>query len=184
MPAPVRGPARLPLRYISREGRNGSQLYTFVKKAYLWSMAEAEASSALDKRGSERADSVLIGEPNGKGGAADAAAPPFPGVPNRIYTRPAALKVSISHSVGGGQLCFAQASEGEPLARNPSPLRGSLHTDLCFLAQSGGDLMPPHHRESHPAGNTYPHQGTYLKSRSVRVTLQCPYAAFRLDCNR
>jgi hypothetical protein len=76
MPVPVRGPARLPLRCNSREEGNGNQVYTFVKKASLSSIAEAGASSVLDKRGSERADSVLIGEPNGKGGL-QMLCPPF-----------------------------------------------------------------------------------------------------------
>jgi putative transposase len=52
-----------------------------------------------------------------------------------------------------GQLQHAQASAREALAGGTATLPRALHSDLCFLAESSGTLVQPHHPESHPARN-------------------------------
>ena len=46
-----------------------------------------------------------------------------------------------------------EASACEALAGDATPLSCALHSDLCLLAQSGGDLVQPHHATSYPPRN-------------------------------
>jgi transposase len=50
-----------------------------------------------------------------------------------------------------GQLQHAQAPEGAELAQAASEVSHALHPDQQFLAQPGGTLVPPNHRQTNPS---------------------------------
>src|SRR5258705_98987 len=49
------------------------------------------------------------------------------------------------------QLCHAQASQGQSLARTPSALAHSLHISLCLLVEPVRTLLRPHHSTRYPS---------------------------------
>ena len=48
-----------------------------------------------------------------------------------------------------GQLRHAQTSPGKTLVRSTATIPRALHSDLCFVAKSSGDLVQPNHAAGH-----------------------------------
>lgn len=78
-------------------------------------------------------------------------------------------------------LRHAQASASETLVRHTATIPCALHSDLCLLAQSGGDLVQPHYAISHSPGNVQQRERLDRENRSLRPEFQPPSAAFCLD---
>jgi Helix-turn-helix domain len=72
----------------------------------------------------------------------------------------------------------------ETLARSTATILRALHSDLCLVAQSSGDLVQPGYAAGHSPRNISQRQGTDRENRSIRSNFQPSSATFRLDRHR
>src|SRR6202140_771247 len=70
------------------------------------------------------------------------------------------------------------------LARSTATILRALHSDLCLVAQSSGDLVQPDYAAGHSSRNISQRQGTRRENRSIRSNFQQSSATFHLDCHR